>query len=61
MPWIEHEDLGATATAVVSSRPEAMRALQNLIQSLTFGSSGLTRVQEEAIATVVSTTAKCRY
>ena len=38
-----------------------MEAVQRLNASITFGSSALTRVQEEAIATVVSATNHCRY
>ena len=46
---------------VMSINPKAMAAVQNLSQSVTFGSSSLTRVQEEAIATVVSVVNSCRY
>jgi len=46
---------------VMSINPKAMAALQNLSQSVISGSSALTRVQEEAIATVVSVSNSCRY
>ena len=46
----------------MSINPQAMEAVQRLNASITFGSSALTRVQEEAIATViVSATNHCRY
>ena len=38
-----------------------MAAVQNLNAKATFGSSALTRTQEEAIATVVSLVNRCRY
>ena len=45
----------------MSINPQAMEAVQRLNAAITFGSSALTRVQEEAIATVVSATNHCRY
>ena len=47
--------------SVISINPKAMDAVQTFGQSVTFGSSSLTRVQEEAIATVVSVANSCRY
>lgn len=46
---------------VVSLRPRAMEALFELNMAVTFGGSGLTRVQEEAIATAVSAINHCEY
>ena len=46
---------------VMSINPAAMEAVSNWGQALTFGSSALTRIQEEAIATAVSVINKCRY
>jgi alkylhydroperoxidase family enzyme len=45
----------------MSINPGLMEAVQNLNASATFGSSALTRTQEEAIATVVSLINHCRY
>jgi len=59
--WIQHEDLGPSPTAVISTNPSAMQAVRELNQELTFGSSALTPVQEESIATTVSVINKCRY
>jgi alkylhydroperoxidase family enzyme len=42
------------------NRP-AMDAVQNLAAAVTFGGSVLTRVQEEAISTVVAAINSCRY
>ena len=46
---------------VMSINPAAMEAVSNWGQALTFGSSALTRIQEEAIATAGSVINKCRY
>ncbi len=46
---------------VMSINPMAMKAVGDMNQALSFGSSALTRVQEEAIATAVSVINKCRY
>ena len=51
----------APVIKVMSINPAAMEAVSSLNQALSFGSSALTRVQEEAIATVVSVVNKCRY
>ncbi|MBI2165951.1 MAG: hypothetical protein HYU29_06060 [Chloroflexi bacterium] len=62
MPWIRVTDTApAGVTGVISINPKAMEAVGNVIRSISFGSSALTRVQEESIATVVSVANKCRY
>ncbi len=62
MAWIREEDLDLSPVIrIMSINPKAMEAVQRLNASITFGSSALTRVQEEAIATVVSATNHCRY
>ena len=45
----------------MSVNPTAMRAVMELNRAVTFGGSRLTRVQEELIATTVSTINRCRY
>ena len=47
--------------SVISTNPRALAAVQELNSAITFGSSALTRVQEEAISTVVSVANRCRY
>ncbi len=62
MPWIREERVGTPGIiSVMSINPGVMEAVQRLNQAITFGASALTRVQEEAIATTVSVTNKCRY
>ena len=62
MAWIREEELDLSPVIrIMSINPKAMEAVQRLNASVTFGSSALTRVQEEAIATVVSATNHCRY
>ena len=62
MAWIREEDLDlANIIKVMSINPAAMQAVQQLNAAITFGSSALTRVQEEAIATTVSVVNKCRF
>ena len=62
MAWIRDEDLDVSPVIrIMSINPQAMQAVQRLNAAVTFGSSALTRVQEEAIATVVSATNHCRY
>ncbi len=39
----------------------AMDAVYEMTMAISFGSSALTRVQEEAIATAVSVSNRCRY
>lgn len=62
MAWIREEDVNLPEVIkVMSIQPQAMEAVQRLNMAVTFGASALTRVQEEAIATVVSATNHCRY
>lgn len=63
MTWIREADIsGVDDTAkAISINADAMQAVINMNRSIAFGSSALTRVQEEAIATVVSVANKCRY
>ena len=62
MSWIKEADVNlSNVIKVMSINPKAMEAVANLNQAVTFGSSALTRVQEEAIATTVSVTNKCRF
>ncbi|MDE0720582.1 MAG: hypothetical protein OSB75_08495 [Dehalococcoidia bacterium] len=65
MSWIE-QDPEATKNlppviSVMSINEQAMKAVQNLNANITFGASALTRVQEEAISTVVAVANRCRY
>ena len=65
MSWIE-QDPEATnnlppVISVMSINEQAMKAVQNLNANITFGASALTRVQEEAISTVVAAANRCRY
>ena len=65
MSWIRETEPKsgdpAPVIKVMSINPAAMDAVSNWGQALTFGSSALTRIQEEAIATAVSVINKCRY
>ena len=62
MAWIRQEEVPfGNVIRVMSINEPAMKAVQGLNQAVTFGSSALTRVQEEAIATTVSVANKCRY
>lgn len=62
MSWIREEDVQlANVIKVMSINSKAMEAVRGLNQAITFGSSALTRVQEEAIATTVSVVNRCRY
>jgi pyruvoyl-dependent arginine decarboxylase (PvlArgDC) len=62
MSWIREEDIQvANVIKVVSILPKAMEAVMGMNRGITFGSSTLTRIQEEAIATAVSVANKCRY
>lgn len=62
MSWIKEADINVSnVIKVMSINPKAMEAVSNLNQAVTFGSSALTRVQEEAIATSVSVANKCRF
>ena len=65
MPWIEEipsgeEDLPAIFQAI-SLSPGALEKIKHLNETLAFGSSALSRVQEEAISTVVAGANRCRY
>jgi len=62
MSWIREEDASVPGIMkVMSIQPSAMEAVGAMNQAITFGSSALTRVQEEAIATAVSVFNHCRY
>jgi len=62
MSWIKEADVNlSNVMKVMSINPQAMEAVSNMNQAVTFGSSALTRIQEEAIATAVSVTNKCRF
>jgi len=69
MPWIDQvpsepspgeADLPAIFQAL-SLSPAALEQVKRLNETLAFGSSALSRVQEEAIATVVAAANRCRY
>ena len=47
--------------AVISTNPRVLAAVEELNNAISFGSSALTQVQEEAISTVVSVANHCRY
>lgn len=65
MSWIEQdESIDSDSPAifqVLSLLPEASEQVKRLNEALAFGSSGLSRAQEEAIATVVAAANQCRY
>ena len=62
MTWIRTEEVGVPGIiGVMSINQDMMEAVRNLNQSISFGSSALTRVQEESIATAVSVINQCRY
>ena len=63
MAWIEESELPDVPAIfqAMSLKPEALDAVKRLNEVLSFGNSGLSRVQEEAIATVVSVANRCRY
>ena len=64
MSWIREADEPlhlANVINVMSINPSAMKAVNDLNNSITFGSSALTRTQEEAIATAVSVQNQCRF
>ncbi len=65
MPWIDEipsgeEGLPAIFQAI-SLSPKALEQVKRLNETLAFGSSALSRIQEEAIATVVAAANRCRY
>ena len=64
MPWIREAEERlhwANVINVMSINPAAMKAVNELNNAITFGSSVLTRTQEEAIATAVSAQNECRF
>ena len=64
MSWIREADEplhSANVINVMSVNPSALKAVNDLNNSITFGSSALTRTQEEAIATAVSVQNQCRF
>ena len=64
MSWIREADEplhSANVINVMSINPSALKAVNDLNNSITFGSSALTRTQEEAIATAVSVQNQCRF
>ncbi len=64
MSWIREADEplhSANVINVMSINPFALKAVNDLNNSITFGSSALTRTQEEAIATAVSVQNECRF
>jgi uncharacterized peroxidase-related enzyme len=46
---------------LMSPNPEVLRASMALYRAVMFGESGLSRVQREMLATVVSRANRCRY
>jgi uncharacterized peroxidase-related enzyme len=65
MAWIEEAESADPTLPeifrVMSLDPNALQLVKDLNEGLSFGGSGLARVQEEAIATVVSAANRCRY
>ncbi|PKB71248.1 MAG: hypothetical protein BZY87_06435 [SAR202 cluster bacterium Io17-Chloro-G6] len=62
MSWIEEAKVDLPPViSVMSINKQAMEAVQSMNANITFGSSALTRVQEEAIATTVAAVNNCRY
>ena len=64
MSWIRETDEplhSANVINVMSINPSALKAVNDLNNAITFGSSALTRTQEEAIATAVSVQNECRF
>ena len=62
MAWIRQEEVRfGNVIKIMSINESAMKAVQAVNQAVTFGSSALTRTQEEAIATAVSVVNQCRY
>ena len=62
MSWIRENDVPmSNVIKVMSILPSAMETVGVLNQAITFESSALTRVQEEAIATTVSVYNHCRF
>ena len=62
MSWIQEKKVDLPPViACMSINEKAMKAVQNLNANITFGSSALTRIQEECISTVVAAANTCRY
>ena len=64
MSWIKEDPKYADIANVIkcmSSNEEAMHAVWDMGHKISFGSSALTRSQEEVIATVVSSINHCKY
>jgi alkylhydroperoxidase family enzyme len=65
MSWINEADPGDQSLPAIfqamSLNPEALESVKRLNEILAFGNSNLTRLQEEAIATVVAAANHCRY
>lgn len=62
MAWIrETGAVDSPVMDVMSILPGAMKAAIDLNTAMLYGSLPVTRVQEEAIATVVSVANRCRY
>ena len=62
MSWITEADVKLSPIMKCMSINEtALAAVREMNREITFGSSALTRVQEEAIATTVSNANHCRY
>lgn len=65
MSWIEESDLAdpdlPEIFRVISLNPQGLESVKALNEALAFGGSGLSRVQEESIATVVAVANRCRY
>ena len=64
LAWIRQEPVDDHYTDMVkplSLLPGAMDAVYEMTMAISFGSSALTRVQEEAIAISVSVSNRCRY
>ena len=64
MTWVRKVPVADHYTDMVkplSLLPRAMDAVYEMTMAISFGSSALNRVQEEAIATAVSVSNRCRY
>ena len=63
MAWIEESELPDVPAIfqAMSIKPDALDVVKRLNEVLSFGNSGLSRIQEEGIATVVSVANRCRY
>ena len=63
MSWIKEADLPDLPEIfrAISSNGQALELVEQLNEGIAFGSSALTRAQEEAIATAVSVANRCRY